>query len=367
MQQEHVDVAVVGSGIVGLGVAAAAVERGLSVAIVERSATIQGASVRNFGHIATTAQSGDAAELAAVANERWRTLADRAGFWLRRSGTLVVARHDDELAALEQAGVGRLLSAAEVKTHAPVHGAVGGAHLPVDLQVDPRSAVSSIATHLADRGVRFHWRTSALGVETGFLHTSRGSIAAGAVIVAVGHDIDELYPHVAEDAGIVRCALDMLAVDGVGLQLPVITGSSLLRYGAFAGTDAAVAIRSRLALEHPEILELDINQMATERPDGTMFVGDTHHRGISVAPFQQERDSEVLHSLARGLFAAPLRIRERWQGVYASGPDDFVIATPTDGVRTVTVTTGIGMTIGLGLAERVVADLVDTHQTGVHA
>jgi len=369
---DEVDLVVVGAGIVGLGAAAAAVERGLSVVIVERRAEIQGASVRNFGHIATAAQGADAAEFAAVANERWLTLAERAGFWVRRGGTLVVARHQDELAVLDQtlaAGLAgaRPLGATEVRERAPVVGAVGGLHLAGDLQVDPRSAAPTLAAHLIERGVRVLWRTSAVGFESGVLHTSRGPIRAGAVVFAVGHDVDELFPAVAEDAGVVRCALDMLAVDGVGLEIPVLTGTSLLRYGAFAGAPSAADVRARLQHEHPEVLALDVNQMATERPDGTLFIGDTHHRGVAVAPFQREHDAEVLHALARELFGAPLTIRERWQGVYASAPNDWLIAEPADGVRVVAVTTGIGMTIGLGLAERVVADLFDPITRGAHA
>lgn len=358
MHEQRVDVAVVGAGILGLGAAAAAIERGLTVAIVERRGGIQGATVRNFGHVAIGAQSGLAAEYAAIARERWLRLAEAAGFWVRQAGTLVVARHDDELAVLEESAAGRMLTAGEVESLAPVVGAVGGLHLPLDLQVDPRTTAPAIATHLAERGVRFHWRTSAVGVESGVLHTSRGSIAAEAIVVAVGHDVDELFPVIAEEAGVVRCGLDMLLADGVGLQLPVLTGSSLLRYGAFAGTAAATAVRARLAVEHPEVLELDINQMSTERPDGTLLVGDTHHRGVAVAPFQREHDAEVLLELASTLFGRPLRVRERWQGVYASAPQDFLVATPADGVRVVAVTTGIGMTTGLGLAERVVAELV---------
>jgi hypothetical protein len=50
-------------------------------------------------------------------------------------------------------------------------------------------------------------------------------------------------------------------------------------------------------------------------------------------------------------------VRERWQGVYASAPQDFLVASPLPEVRVVSVTTGIGMTTGLGLAERVVDDL----------
>jgi len=50
-------------------------------------------------------------------------------------------------------------------------------------------------------------------------------------------------------------------------------------------------------------------------------------------------------------------VRERWQGVYARAPHEFLKAAPADGIRVVSVTTGIGMTCGLGLAESVIDDL----------
>ena len=52
------DLAVVGAGIVGLAHAAVAHERGLKVVVVERATTIQGASVRNFGHLGFSAHGG---------------------------------------------------------------------------------------------------------------------------------------------------------------------------------------------------------------------------------------------------------------------------------------------------------------------
>jgi hypothetical protein len=61
----------------------------------------------------------------------------------------------------------------------------------------------------------------------------------------------------------------------------------------------------------------------------------------------------VLFGLDRG----QLRVRERWQGVYASAPEDFLVASPADGVRVVSVTTGIGMTTGLALGESVIESL----------
>ena len=362
--EQRFDLAVVGAGIVGLGHAAAAVERGLRVVVIDRATAITGASIRNFGQIGTSVHAGQAKVYAERAREIWVRLAERAGFWLARTGTLMVARAEDEMALLEEAGLGELLTATQVAELAPVVGAVGGMHRAGDLQVDPREAAPAIARYLAEQGVEFRWRTSAIGATPGTLHTSRGDITADAIVFAVNYDVDLLFPEIAEQHGVERCGLDMMLADGVGLRIPILTGSSMLRYRAFANTSAAAAVRARYAREEPLILERDVNQMYTERPDGTLLVGDTHYRGTAIAPFQDEAAFELLARISGDLFGAPIRIRQRWQGVYATAPDDFLIAAPGQGIRVVSVTTGIGMTTGLGLAATVIDDLFGTTSGG---
>lgn len=239
----------------------------------------------------------------------------------------------------------------------PVTGATGGMHRPADLQTDPREAGVAIAAWLGTQGVDIRWRTAALGVEPGVLHTSRGAIRAQAVVVAVNFDVDELFPDVAEEHGVERCALDMLSADGVGLTVPLLTGSSMLRYSAFASMPSATDVRDRFRREHPDLLAYDVNQMYTERPDGTLLVGDTHATGVTVSPFQDEAAFDLLARLGAELFGGPLTMRQRWQGVYATAPGQFLRATVADGVKVVSVTTGIGMTTGLGLAESIVEEL----------
>lgn len=357
MSGEKYDLAVVGAGIVGLGHAAAALERGLRVVVVDRATQLTGSTIRNFGHIGTTVQAGEAREYAERAREVWLALADKAGFWIRQSGTVVVARAHDELAVLREAGEGELLGADDVADRVPVVGAVGGAFLPRDLQVDPREAGPAIAAYLQHAGVEFRWRTAALGVETGTLHTTRGDIAADAIVVAINFDVDQLYPDLAEKHQVVRCGLDMMLAEGVGLTVPMLTGSSLLRYGAFTATPSASDVRARLQRDDPELLERDVNQMYTERPDGSLVVGDTHYRGTAVLPFQDEAAFQLLARIGQELFGKGLTVRQRWQGVYASAPQDFLREAPLDGVRVVSVTTGIGMTTGLGIADSVVKEL----------
>ena len=351
------DLAVVGAGLVGLAHAAAAVRRGLRVVVIERSTAITGSSVRNFGHIGTGMHVGAGREYAQRARGIWIDLAERAGFWLRDGGSILVARAEDELAVLEESGVGDVLTAAQVDDLVPVTGAVGGLRSALDLQVDPREAAPAIARHLEELGVEFRWRTSALGVESGVVHTSRGEVRAGCTVVATNFDVDQLYPELAERHGVVRCALDMLLADGVGLGLPLLTGSSMLRYSAFASTPSAAVVRARFEREQPGMIERDVNQMYTERPHGTLVIGDTHVRGTAVSPFQDEESFALLEGITADLFGRPVRVRQRWQGVYASAPEDFLVAAPADGVRVVAVTTGIGMTTGLGLGDSVVAEL----------
>ena len=361
----HFDVVVVGAGIVGLGAALAAHDRGLRVAVVDRATGVNGSSIRNFGHVGVTGQSGEALGYALASREIYLSLAERAGLWVSQRGAAIVARGDDELALLaafaEERGSDQVVLAGvvEMRERTPVRdpAVTGGAFLPLDLQVDPRAAAPTIAAWLEAQGVAFFWGRSVLGIETGVVHTAAGELRAETVVVAVNFDVDQFYPEIAAGAGLRRCGLDMLSVDWNGrrpLDTPLLTGSSMLRYSGFASVPSAASMRERLRRESPELLQLDINQMYTERPDGTLVIGDTHHRGTAVPPFQSERDFAVLERITAELFDRPIRLRQRWQGVYASAPQDFLIESPAAGVHVVAVTTGIGMTTGLGLGETVI-------------
>ncbi|MFC4005358.1 TIGR03364 family FAD-dependent oxidoreductase [Prauserella oleivorans] len=367
------DLVVVGGGIVGLGHAVEAVARGLTVTVVEREDRPLGASVRNFGHGCVTAQEGVAYRHALAARDRWLTLARRAGFWAAETGTVVVARAEDELEVLESFAAERdgagvtMLTAAEADRRAGTAGALGGAYLERDIRVDPRAAVPAIARWLAEQpGVTFGWSTSVLGVEPGGVRTNRGDIEAREVVVCIGHDLDRLFPGLAADAGVRRCALHMLRVAApayrtrAATEAPaVLTGLSMLRYAGLVRQPPSARLRARLAAERPELLELGVNHMFTQHPSGDLLIGDTHAYGASVDPFAAEDvDELILDETARLLGTPSLRVRERWRGVYASAPGEFLVRQVQPGCTVVAVTAGIGMTTGLGLAAHVVDQLV---------
>ncbi|WP_040157096.1 TIGR03364 family FAD-dependent oxidoreductase [Mobilicoccus massiliensis] len=362
------DLVIVGAGIVGLAHAAEAVSRGLSVQIVERDAAAVGASVRNFGHACVTAQVGELRDLAESSREGWLAAASRAGFWAAEAGAVVVARASDEMGVLEEFAAAEgdaveLLSAEETARRLgrgahegdPIR---GGALLTRDLRVDPRTVVAELAAHLESVGVRIHWRHCVTGIEPGVVRTNRGDVRGERIVVAVGHDLDHLFPGVADAHELRRCRLSMALVDAPSLSTDaaVLTATSMLRYDGMAQTSAAGEVRARLERERPELLDVGANVMFTRRPDGTVLVGDSHHYDLATPPFLDEDVADALLAEVARVVGGSLRVRQRWQGVYASSPSTpLVRETPMSGVDVVTVSTGVGMTLAFGLARATLA------------
>jgi FAD dependent oxidoreductase TIGR03364 len=364
-RDDRFDVVVVGAGVIGLAHAAEAVDRGLRVLVVERDHHATGASVRNFGHACVTAQTGDMLDLAVVARERWLRHGEDGGFFAVASGAVAVARSRAELAVLEELSASRdpdqvrLLSAPE--TVGRIGGVgdptiLGGAFLRDDLRVDPREAVAGLAALLASRGAVFRWGTAFLGWEDGVVRTSRGDVRATRTIVCVGHDVDQVFPEIAARYGVRRCGLQMALVDapaGLSIAPAVLTGTSMLRYPAFVATDAASPLRREIRDSRPELVDMDANVMLTQRPDGSLIVGDSHRYDLTLDPFLDEGVSEtLLAEVATLLGTGRLRVRQRWMGVYAHAPEPYLVDEPADGLTVVTVTSGVGMTISHGLAAR---------------
>ncbi|MEO3939737.1 TIGR03364 family FAD-dependent oxidoreductase [Paenarthrobacter nicotinovorans] len=385
------DVLIVGAGIVGLAHAAHAVSNGLTVTIVERDHHAVGASVRNFGHCCITAQSGELYELAQTSRKYWLEFAERAGFWASEAGAVVLARTEAEmdvlreLSEVREPGQVELLSpagtrdrlgatvSARERTHdddgtsgASWPALVGGAFLRDDLRVDPRTTVAQLAEWLSRQpGVELHWNTAALGftesAEGVTVQTSRGGLRAKRVFVCVGHDVDYLFPDLATEHRIQRCSLQMsLAAQPSGVEFApaVLTATSMLRYPAFTDMPAAAALREEVSENQPELLEIGANVMFTQRPDGTIILGDSHHYARTADPFLDESVTSTLNAEIESRIGEPLEIIQRWQGIYASSDvAPILVREVQQGVTVVSVTSGVGMTLSFGLAHRNVSHL----------
>jgi FAD dependent oxidoreductase TIGR03364 len=368
------DLVVVGAGIVGMACAMAAARRGQRVAVIDRDAQANGASVRNFGFVTVTGQArGEMWERARRSRDIWADVAPQAGIPVLHRGLVMTARRAEAVAVLEaflktEMGEGcRMLAPGEVwrdHPHLAGEGLLAALWSPHDLRVESRKAIPRLAAWLQARhGVTFLWGAAALSVETGRVSTNRGDIRAAAVAVCPGDDLFTLFPDRVAAAGVTRCKLQMLrlADPGYRLSAAVMSDLGLARYAGYAALPQAEALRARLAAEQPDHLADGVHLIVVQSADGSLVVGDSHHYATTPDPFSHQRvDDLILEEFAAVFGPGVPPVTERWTGTYASAQDRTVLVdTPMPGVRLVMVTTGAGASTGFALGEAVVAGLMN--------
>ena len=267
----------------------------------------------------------------------------------------------------------RMLTAAQAGTLAPIptDELVGALHAKLDLRVDPRDAVAGLARLLEqDPEAHIEWSAPVHGLEPGAVHAAGLTVRAPAIVVCPGPDYGSLPPSCREGlSALTLCKLQMLRIAAPPnrrYEPALVTGLSLIRYPAFASQPGAAALRERLAVERPELLEAGIHLLVTQLPGGDLIVGDTHEYGDAPSPFRDEQLDELLLAEARRLLGAvALQVRERWIGIYpttgnghANGAGHFVVTAPFEGARVVEVVSGLGMTMVHGHAAGVLDELV---------
>ena len=367
------DVAVVGAGICGLAHALAAARLGKRVVVVDRDAHANGASIRNFGFITVTGQqAGECWRRAMRSRDVWLEVAQAAGIGVLQRGLLAIARRPEARAVLEEfmatemGAECRLLEPGQISGYgAGLRAADFAAALysPHEIRVESREAIPRLAAFLEERyGVTFVRETVVHSATAGRLETSRGSIAAGAVIICPGDDFHTLQPERIARYGLTRCKLHMmrLAPESFDAKLPpIMSDLGMIRYLGYAERPAAAALRERLIAEQGEHVRHGVHLIVVRSADGSLVVGDSHHYAATPDPFAPTGVDELILDEYAAVFEGPRpRLVEHWTGTYASSPDRLALVdAPADGLRIVIITSGTGASTSFAIAEEVVAGL----------
>ncbi|WP_293905140.1 TIGR03364 family FAD-dependent oxidoreductase [Phenylobacterium sp.] len=366
------DLAVIGGGVLGLAHAYLAARAGLRVAVIERDARANGASIRNFGFITVTGQArGDSWRLARRTRDVWARVAAEAALPIEHHGLYLTARSPEAMAVIEaflatEMGEGcALLSAGGFRG---LTDGLGGSDLqgalysPHELRLESRTVIPALAAWLAAAGVAFFNETVAFETTPPRLRTSRGPIEAAAVVVCPGEDFVTLYPDLIARHGLRKCRLSMLKLTDPGFRLPgaLMSDLGLTRYRGYADLPEARRLEAKLRAEQPSHFENGVHLIVAQGADGGLIVGDSHHYDRLPAPFAPaaaERD--ILDEFARATGRDAPPVLERWAGVYTVADDrTYLIEAPEPGVRLVMVTSGTGASTSFGLAERVLGELL---------
>lgn len=363
------DVIIVGGGIVGLATAFLAQEKGLSVRVIDRSTQPVGSSIQNFGHACFTGQADEVQGMAMKSREGWKRAAASAGLWAHESGTFIPAVSEAELQVLQEFHDKRgedqvcLLSAEEVAQEIgnPQLTSLGGAHLPLDMRVDPRQAAPKLADWLAGQGVEFNWRHEVHAAVDGRVETNRGEFLADHVVVCPNYHLAQLFPDLADKFDLRVCTLTMALIkrpDNIPAGLGMLTGTSLARYDGFTNVPGADALRADLQAREPELVDCIANLMVTGLDD-YLLIGDSHEYAYSPDPFINQQTADLLMDKSTAYLGIESpQVVQRWKGMYAdSRATNLILEHPDARTTVAVVASGIGMTMSFGVADEILMQL----------
>ncbi|MFM0324784.1 NAD(P)/FAD-dependent oxidoreductase [Caballeronia glebae] len=204
---DHVDVVVIGGGVIGISTARSLAEKGLSVAVCEKGYVAGEQSSRNWGWCRATHRDLRELELSLESLKLWRRIDAELGIdtGFRECGILYAADDAKSLADHEAwlaravALVGRDALDSRIvspdETRALMSGTsrrfVGGIYTPGDGRAEPQRAVPAMAAALRERGVKVLTPCAVRGIETnagaiGGVVTEFGRIRCSSVVVAGG-------------------------------------------------------------------------------------------------------------------------------------------------------------------------------------
>ena len=367
------DVAVIGAGVIGLAHAYAASQKGLKVAVFERTHTPLGASIRNFGQALIIGQQpGEMLDLAKKSRALWATLAQQAKFSIKQQGSLVLARSEAEEAVLRAFMQGRAQEYGyqadflEQTQLAKLYNGQFAHHRCAllgleDQQVYSREAIPAFAKFLEEQmQVDFYYSTlvTDLDPESGALTTSRGKYQAEHVFLCSGHDYQTLLSEEIASLQPETCRLQMLRVtpaQSIKLEHSILTGLSCVHYNAFADLPEAEAVRQEMQANSPDLVKYGIHLLASPTPYGDLIIGDSHDYQQDPIPFNSEEVDQLLIDLAEHTLNCKVKIQERWQGIYGSRGQQPISVLPVGRkVHVVLMRTGLGMSVGPALGQRTI-------------
>jgi D-hydroxyproline dehydrogenase subunit beta len=369
------DIAIVGAGIVGLAHAYMALRKGYRVVMFDRDQFAIGASVRNFGLLWPIGQApGVGLDRALRSLQHWKEVSSLAGIWMNENGSLHLAYHDDEMSVLEEfdslykdaAYNYKIVSPAMIRHLSPVvkqRELKGGLLSITEGTVYSREAVRRLPLWLAEKyNLILRWGHVVKEISVPTVVTSRETWRVNKVFICNGADFETLYPEVFDQHKFVKCKLQMMKAvvpQPFVLGPSLCAGLTLRHYTAFAKCPSLEKVDQRYDSESDEFKRNGVHVLLAQNNYGELIIGDSHHYGRTVEPFDQMHvDEMILQYLNSFTELRDLKIVERWNGVYPKldGQPTMVLNVSPD-ITIVNGLGGAGMTLSFGLAEEVIAKL----------
>lgn len=338
---KHYDLLIIGGGILGTFHAYHALEKGLTVAILEKNNPSQGSSVQNFGQVVPSGMDANWQRHGRKSLEIYQSLQAQFDISVRQNGSVYIASDEEELVLLEE------LAALQRDRDYPCHMlsaqecfgryeglradyCKGALFFPEEITVEPRIALYRIQQYLQEqKGLEFFPKTLAVSVEvlgnTCQISTSdRRVFHADRVLVCSGYEFQALFPDIFAQSDLEAVKLQMLLLEQQPSQrIPgsILTGLSIRRYESFRACPSYAQIKAKEASESLA-KQWGVHILFKQAADGAIILGDSHEYAPAAhweslgLGLKTDINRFMLEEAAKIFQLQNWSVRETWAGMY---------------------------------------------------
>jgi FAD dependent oxidoreductase TIGR03364 len=381
---DNYDLIVVGGGVLGTFHAFFASKKGLNVLLLERDTQSMGATVQNFGMIATgtIAQAGQWDQFARRSNQIYQELDEDYELTLKRNGTLYLVE-----TALEHQVIKEFADLKNREENAPQYldrqqiinefsfinheYVAGGLFLPGDMSIEPQSMIHLLHQQLVKNDlIQIEYNAPVISVleqKSGVVVTAANqrTYSAAKVVVCNGAEFQMLFPGEFEESNLQVCVLHMMrTVPQSDIKIPhnILSGLSVSHYPGFSICPSF----SDLQIRASETLykKYGIHLLFKHNQDGSITIGDSHqYYSVAEKPaISNEIDMTIIHLILdyarKMLNLNNWQIQQYWLGRYMTNPDHPIFEREAGtNIHIRTGISGKGMSTAPGYAEASIEQL----------
>lgn len=372
------DIVIIGGGVLGTFHAYHALQKGLSVAMLEKDQQPQSTSVRNAGQVIPSSLNAKWQQYGRRSLDIFKTIQAQTDITVRNNGTVYFASNEEEVQLIEElasinkdnAYTSELLTAEQCLDNyegLKKDYVKAGLFFPEEVTVAPRLAIHRIRAFLIEQ---FHlaYFANHLVVD---VHSQNGkatikcangaAFEATKVIICSGSEFKILYPEKLQASELIGVKSQMMQTGPQPSQFikgSILSGHSIRRYESFQECPSYSAIKAR---ENPKRMdkEWDINILFKQAADGSVVIGSSHQytatRTIDDLGFDVEQEI-IAYILAQAKEVFDLQNwnpQRYWYSVHSQCKEsDVYLEDVDDHIHIVTGMGEKGLTGSAGFAEK---------------
>ncbi|MGQ7947338.1 TIGR03364 family FAD-dependent oxidoreductase [Flavobacterium sp. WC2509] len=371
------DLIIIGSGVLGTFHAYHALQKGMSVAILEKNSKPEGATVRNFGQVVPSGMDRKWQNFGKESLTIYKDIQSQFDINLRQNGTIYLASNEEEMQLIEELHQINISNDYESnlltkeQCLAKYDGlrsdyCTGGLFFPQEVTVEPATMIHKLHQYMiANLSLDLFTNTTVVNTENRngevVATTSAGlEYKASKIIICNGSDFKILYPEIYNNSDLIVSKLQMLQTkpqNNYKLDGSILTGLTIRRYEAFEECKSFQEIKAK---ENPNSFEkkYGVHILFKQALDGSVILGDSHEyapaKEIDSLGFDLNMDIDnfMIEEAKKIIDLPTYEIQNRWFGMYSQcKTKDIFEHTVDENIHIITGIGGKGMTGSAGFAK----------------